>query len=86
MSGDDLMVTGEYEFLRSQIATLENDEDFSNWESHIVMSDEDCGIAKCDTFKAISIAFLKELGKKWFAFSKMDIGAVDMFTRQEEIK
>jgi hypothetical protein len=26
-------------------------------------------------------ASLKDLGKKWFAFSKMDIGAVEMLTR-----
>ncbi|MFH1431627.1 MAG: ORF6N domain-containing protein [archaeon] len=31
-------------------------------------------------------ASLKDLGKKWFAFSKMDIGAVDMFTRLKEMK
>ncbi len=28
-------------------------------------------------------ASLKDLGKKWFAFSKMDIGAVEMITRLE---
>ena len=28
-------------------------------------------------------ASLKDLGKKWFAFSKMDIGAVEMLTRLE---
>jgi hypothetical protein len=32
----------------------------------------------------ISWAFLKDLGKKWFAFSKIDIGAVEMLTRLEE--
>ena len=26
-------------------------------------------------------ASLKDLGKKWFAFSKMDIGAVEMLSR-----
>ena len=31
-------------------------------------------------------ASLKDLGKKWFAFSKMDIGAIDMFTRLEGMK
>lgn len=31
-------------------------------------------------------AFLKDLGKKWFAFSKMDIGAVAMLTRLEGMK
>jgi len=31
-------------------------------------------------------ASLKDLGKKWFAFSKMDIGAVDMLTRLEGMK
>ncbi|MBN2487727.1 MAG: ORF6N domain-containing protein [Methanosarcinaceae archaeon] len=31
-------------------------------------------------------ASLKDLGKKWFAFSKMDIGAVEMLARLEEIK
>jgi len=31
-------------------------------------------------------ASLKDLGKKWFAFSKMDIGAVEMLTRLEEMK
>ena len=31
-------------------------------------------------------ASLKDLGKKWFAFSKMDIGAVEMLTRLKEIK
>ncbi len=29
---------------------------------------------------------LKDLGKKWFAFSKMDIGAVEMLTRLEGMK
>jgi hypothetical protein len=28
-------------------------------------------------------ASLKDLGKKWFAFSKMDIGAAEMLTRLE---
>ncbi len=31
-------------------------------------------------------ASLKDLGKKWFAFSKMDIGAVEMLTRLEGMK
>ena len=31
-------------------------------------------------------ASLKDLGKKWFAFSKMDIGAVEMLTRLKEMK
>ena len=31
-------------------------------------------------------ASLKDLGKKWFAFSKIDIGAVEMLTRLKEIK
>lgn len=31
-------------------------------------------------------ASLKYLGKKWFAFSKMDIGAVETLTRLEEMK
>ena len=31
-------------------------------------------------------ASLKDLGKKWFAFSKMDIGAIDMLTRLEGMK
>jgi hypothetical protein len=31
-------------------------------------------------------ASLKDLGKKWFAFSKMDIGAVDMLARLEGMK
>jgi hypothetical protein len=31
-------------------------------------------------------AFRKDLGKKWFAFSKMDIGAVEMLTRLKEMK
>jgi len=31
-------------------------------------------------------ASLKDLGKKWFAFSKMDIGAVEMLTRLEEMR
>lgn len=31
-------------------------------------------------------ASLKDLGKKWFAFSKMDIGAVEMLTRLEGTK
>ncbi|MFU8767843.1 MAG: ORF6N domain-containing protein, partial [Candidatus Methanoperedens sp.] len=31
-------------------------------------------------------ASLKDLGKKWFAFSKMDIGAVEMLARLEGIK
>jgi phage regulator Rha-like protein len=31
-------------------------------------------------------ASLKDLGKKWFAFSKMDIGAVEMLTRLEGLK
>lgn len=30
-------------------------------------------------------ASLKDLGKKWFAFSKMDIGMVEMFTKLERI-
>ncbi|MFH0816312.1 MAG: ORF6N domain-containing protein [Methanobacteriota archaeon] len=30
-------------------------------------------------------ASLKDLGKKWFAFSKMDIGAVEMLSRLEEM-
>jgi hypothetical protein len=29
---------------------------------------------------------LKDLGKKWFAFSKMDIGAVEMLIRLEGMK
>jgi hypothetical protein len=28
-------------------------------------------------------ASLKDLGKKWFAFSKMDIGAIEMLIRLE---
>ncbi|MGB7000750.1 MAG: ORF6N domain-containing protein [Halobacteriota archaeon] len=31
-------------------------------------------------------ASLKDLGKKWFAFSKMDFGAVEMLTRLKEMK
>jgi len=31
-------------------------------------------------------ASLKDLGKKWFAFSKIDIGAIDMLTRLEGMK
>jgi hypothetical protein len=31
-------------------------------------------------------ASLKDLGKKWFAFSKMDIGAIEMFARLEGMK
>ena len=31
-------------------------------------------------------ASLKDLGKKWFAFSKMDIGAVEMLIRLERVK
>lgn len=31
-------------------------------------------------------ASLKDLGKKWFAFSKMDIGVVEMLTRLKEMK
>lgn len=31
-------------------------------------------------------ASLKDLGKKWFAFSRMDIGAVEMLTRLEGMK
>ena len=31
-------------------------------------------------------ASLKDLGRKWFAFSKMDIGAVEMLTRLEQMK
>jgi len=31
-------------------------------------------------------ASLKDLGKKWFAFSKMDIGAVEMLSRLEGVK
>ena len=31
-------------------------------------------------------ASLKDIGKKWFAFSKMDIGAVEMLTRLKEMK
>jgi hypothetical protein len=31
-------------------------------------------------------ASLKDLGKKWFAFSKMDIGSVKMLTRLKEMK
>jgi hypothetical protein len=31
-------------------------------------------------------AFRKDLGKKWFAFSKMDFGAVEMLTRLEGMK
>ena len=31
-------------------------------------------------------ASLKDLGKKWFAFSKMDIGAVEMLSRLEGMK
>jgi hypothetical protein len=34
----------------------------------------------------ISWAFLKDLGKKWFAFSKIDIGAVEMLARLEGAK
>ncbi len=29
---------------------------------------------------------LKDLGKKWFAFSKMDLGAFEMLTKLEEMK
>jgi hypothetical protein len=28
---------------------------------------------------------LKDLGKKWFAFSKMDIGAADMLKKLENV-
>ena len=82
------MVFEEYECLRSQFVILENADDFSNWKSQIVISGEDHGIAKCDTFKTIYHfgTSLKDLGKKWFAFSKMDIGAVEMLTRLEEMK
>lgn len=31
-------------------------------------------------------ASLKDLGKKWFAFSKMDIGAIEMLTRLDGMK
>jgi ORF6N domain. len=31
-------------------------------------------------------ACLKDLGKKWFAFSKVDIGAVEMLTRLKEMR
>ena len=66
MTKNELMVVGEYERLRSQIATLENDEEFPNRKSQIVMPDEDCGIAKFDTFKTVYHfgTSLKDLGKK----------------------
>jgi len=72
MTRNELMVDGEYEILRSQIATLENADDFSNWKSQIVMSDEDCGIAICDTFRTASMRFSERLWKRGFVFSKMD--------------
>ncbi|AGB49538.1 ORF6N domain-containing protein [Methanomethylovorans hollandica DSM 15978] len=56
------LTTGEYERLRSQIVILENDEEFSNWKSQIVMSDEDHGIAKCDTFKTACGRVSEEFG------------------------
>ena len=31
-------------------------------------------------------ASLEDLGKKWFAFSKMDVGAVEMLTRLKEMR
>jgi len=31
-------------------------------------------------------ASLKDLGKKWFSFSKMDIGAFEMLSRLKEMK
>jgi hypothetical protein len=53
MSGNEFTVAGEYERLRSQFVILKNDEGFSDWKSQVVMSNEDCGIAECDTFKTV---------------------------------
>lgn len=86
MTGNELMVAREHERLRSQIVILENDKEFPNRKSQIMISDEDCGIANCDIFKAASCASLKDLGKKRFVFSKMDFGAVEMPTRLEGMK
>ena len=40
-------------------------------------------VANCDWFE--NLASLKDLGKKWFAFSKMDLGAVEMLGKLEKL-
>jgi hypothetical protein len=63
--------------IRSQFATIEIKE-FKNSHDRFIIIDN-------KTVYHFG-ASLKNLVKKWFAFSKMDIGAIDMLTRLEGMK
>ena len=83
MSNDNLnlksqiVISKKRDSLRSQFATIEIKE-FKNSHDRFIIIDN-------KTVYHFG-ASLKDLGKKWFAFSKMDIGAIDMFTRLEGMK
>jgi hypothetical protein len=63
--------------IRSQFATIEIKEFRHSHDRFIIIDDK--------TVYHFG-ASLKDLGKKWFAFSKMDIGAIDMLARLDGIK
>ena len=83
MSNDNLnlksqiVISKKRDSLRSQFATIEIKE-FKNSHDRFIIIDN-------KTVYHFG-ASLKDLGKKWFAFSKMDIGAIDMLTRLEGMK
>lgn len=61
--------------------------EFENWRSQFVTSNSDkMGLRRppyAFTKQGVSMlsAILKDLGKKWFAFSKMDIRSFDILER-----
>lgn len=63
--------------LKSQFATIDIKEFKNSYDRFIIIDNK--------TVYHFG-ASLKDLSKKWFTFSKMDIGAIDILTRLEGMK
>jgi hypothetical protein len=81
----------DYKVLRSQIVTLENE---SNWKSQIAISNIKMKLRKNQFYlsqyaipsKKNLGASLKDLGKKWFAFTKMNNDGILLIEHLKGIK
>ncbi|MBF0121683.1 MAG: hypothetical protein HQK79_22860 [Desulfobacterales bacterium] len=47
----------------------------------LTYSEKDESVTNCDRFKAFKHLTLKDLGKKWFAFSKIEFSAAEMLIK-----
>ena len=65
-----------------------NDDEFSNWKSQIVMSNNNLNLRSqiVTSNNDLNLKSQFSTSKNWFALSKMDIGAIDMLTRLEGMK